>query len=183
MRGPAACVGCARDIDGGAALLDENDLPLLIDYECCAIGDSAIRHQHAVSRGSLAGCKVAEQWEGKGKLLGEFTLGWSIIRADSQNLDFSRVKLGDTSLVSREFLRSTTGEGGREEGYDDRLLSSKIGKLDLSSHCGGQLEVGSHISHFEVGFRRRSRRLSPSGGQSYRQHCQTESSHEQSLSS
>ena len=182
MRGPATRVGSAGDIDGGAALLDEDDFPLLVDDERGAISDSALGHQYAISRGCLAGCKIADQREGERELLGKFTLGRSIIRADSQNLDFSRVKLGDTSLVSREFLGSTTGECGREEGYDDGLLSSKIRELDLASLGGRQLEIGSHVSNFEVGFRRRSGRLSPSGGHNCGQHGQTESSHDESVS-
>jgi hypothetical protein len=162
VRRPAARVGRAGDIDSGAALFDEDDFALLIDHERGAIGDSAIGHEYPISRGSLAGCKIAYERKGKGELLGKFTLGRNIIGADSQDLSLGGVKFGNTSLVSREFLRSTTGEGGRKERDYNGLLSSKIGELDLAALSGWQLEVGGHISYFEVGFRRRSRRLSPS---------------------
>ncbi len=177
MRGSATCVGGSGDIDGGAALLDEDDFSLLIDHECGAIGDSALGHEYTISRGSLAGCKIAYQRKGKGELLGKFTLGRTIICADAQNLNLSGVKFGDTSLVSREFFRSTTCKCGGEEGYDNGLLSSKIRELDLAALRGGQLEVRGHISHFKIRFGRRSRCLSPKSGQCCGQHCKIGSFH------
>ena len=157
VRRPAASIRRAGDVDGGTALLDVNDLALLIDDERSAVGYASIRHQDAVCFGRLARCEIAEKGERQGKLLCKLTKGRNIIRADSEDLNLRRVELGDTSLVSCEFLRSATGEGGGEECHHHRLLPSKIGKLEfLALLSRGQFKIGRRVSHLEGSLRRRS---------------------------
>ena len=136
MRRPAAGIRRARNIDRRAAFFNVGDLALFIDHERRAVGDAPIEHQYAVRFGCLAGCEIAEEWKGQGKLLGKFTEGRNIIFADSEDLNVGRVKLGDTSLVSCEFLRSATCEGGGKEGHHHRLLPSKIGELEFLALLG-----------------------------------------------
>jgi hypothetical protein len=130
------------------------NLSFLIDHEGGAIGDSSVGHQDTVSLGSLAGGKIAEEREGEGKLLGKFTLGGNIIGADPEDLRVSAFKLGDTSLVSREFLGSTTGKRCREESHHHVLFAPVVGELDLLALGGGQFEIRRHVAHLEVSFGR-----------------------------
>src|SRR5262249_49534645 len=87
-----AGVGCARDVDRGAAFLDKGNFSCLIDYEAGAIGDAPVGHEHAVSFGRLARGKIAEEREGKGKLLCKFTQGRDVVGADTEDLCISSVK-------------------------------------------------------------------------------------------
>ena len=73
MRRPAAGIRRARNVDGGAALLDKDDFALLVNDERSTIGYASFRHQDAVRFGCLAGCEIAQEWKRKGKLLGKFT--------------------------------------------------------------------------------------------------------------
>ena len=58
---PAACVRRPADIDSGAALLNKHDLPLLIDHEAGAIGESTIGYQDTISLDSLTRHEIAEK--------------------------------------------------------------------------------------------------------------------------
>jgi len=159
----------AADVDRRTALFDISNFSFLIHDECCAVSNASVGHQDAVSGRHLAGGKIAEEWEGEGKLLGKFTLGGGIIGADSEDLRASAFKLRDTSLVSRHFFRSATGERGGEEGQHHVLLPTKIGELDLLALGRLQFEIRSHITHLEVSFGRRLRQQS--GGKGRGQYC------------
>jgi hypothetical protein len=128
---PTASVSRARNIDGGCTFFDIRNFPFSVHYESGAVGDASLRHQHTVRLRGFPGGEIAEEWEGKGKLLCKFTLGRGVIGADSEYLRISAFKFGDTSLVSREFLRSTTGKRGGKECHHHVLLASIIGELDL----------------------------------------------------
>jgi hypothetical protein len=151
----AARVRRAAYVDRGVSFLNKSDLALLVDDETGAIADSPVRHQYAVIGRSLACNEIAEERKRQGKLLCKFTKGGDIIRADSENLRISSVKFRDTSLVSSEVLRSTTGERGGEEGDYDVLAATKVGELDLLAARGVQIEIGRHVTNLEVSFWRR----------------------------
>jgi hypothetical protein len=133
------------------------NLPFLIDHEGRPVCDASLWHQNAVGFRRFTSCEIAEEGKRKGKLLGKFTLGWNIIGADSEDLRISALKLGDTSLVSREFLRSATGESGREEGYHHILLAAIIGELHLlaTGLRGRQFKIRRHVTDLEMSLRRR----------------------------
>ena len=150
VRRPAACVRRTADIDRGTAFFDICYFSFLIHYERCAVRYAPLGHQHAVSGCCLAGRKIAEEWEGEGKLLGKFALGGGIIGADSEDLCVSAFKLRDTSLVSRHLFRSATGERGGEEGQHHVLLAAKIRQLDLLALGRLQFEIRRRITHLEV---------------------------------
>ena len=131
VRRAAASVRRAADIHCRGALFDIGNLSFLIDHERSAIRNAPLGHQYAVRFGGFAGREIAEERKGEGKFLGKFGLGWSVIGADSEDLRFSAFKLGDTSLVSRHFLRSTTRERSGEEGDDHVFLAAEVGELDF----------------------------------------------------
>ena len=93
MRGPAASVGRAADIDRRTAFLDVGNFPFLVDHESGAVGDAPLGHQHTVGRGRFAVDEIAEERERKVKLLGKFNQGRGIVATDSQDLRVSRVVL------------------------------------------------------------------------------------------
>jgi len=172
---PAAGIGRARYIDSGCTFFDIRNLSLLVDNEGGAVGYASLGHQHAVRLRGLPRGEIAEEREGQGKFLCKFTLGRTIISANSEYLRISTFKFGDTSLVSREFLRSTTGERSGKECHHHVLLASIIGELDLLALSRWQFEIGSRVADLEVCFRRGLRRQDASqGGGEY---CQTKSLH------
>ena len=82
--------------------------------------------------------------------------GWLVIGTDGEDLSFGLIEVFDTRLVCREFLRSTTGESGREEGEHHGLFAAKVRQLDRLAGAAGQGEVGGRIAHLEVGLARTS---------------------------
>ena len=98
-----------------AALLDVPDLALPVDHESGPVGDAPLRDQHAVLRRHLALREIAQQRERELSFSDEFFLGRNVVGADAEYLGLHALEFGDTSLVRQHFLRSTTGEGGREE--------------------------------------------------------------------
>ena len=151
---PATGVGRPADIDSRVALLDVRNFALLINDKCGAIRYAPLRHQYTVSLDCFARYEIAEDGKGKTKLLGKFTLGRSVVGADSKDLCVSSFKLLDTSLVSCHFLRSTTGERCREEGKYDVLLPPKIRELNGFALRGWQFKIGRRVTHLEMGFGR-----------------------------
>jgi len=88
-------------------------------------------------------------------LSGKFFLGRSVVRTDSKNLGLVCIEFSDTSLVRCHFLRSTTGESGREKGQDDVELASEITQRHLATSGGVEREIRSHVAFFQVGLGRR----------------------------
>jgi hypothetical protein len=76
------------------------------------------------------------------------------IGADGKDLDIQVIELSDTRLVRRDLLRSTTGEGGREEGQDYRLFPAEIGQLYWLAFRVRKREIGRLIANFEIGLGR-----------------------------
>jgi hypothetical protein len=89
----------------------------------------------------------------KGKLdtnfFGEGAVGWRSVNADAQNCRVIQVDLAcvDTSLVSLEFLGSTTGKGKDIERQNDVLFTPKIAQLYSGSQMAAQREVWSHVAN------------------------------------
>src|SRR5260370_211314 len=158
-------------------LFEISNLPFLIDHEGSPVGIASLGHQHGVSLGRLACREIAEEREGEIQLLGKFTLGRSIICTDTEDLRVSAFKFGDTSLVSRHFLRSATGERGGEEGHHHVLLATELAELDSFALSGLYFEVRSRVAHLEVSFRRRLRQQQRRG-----EHCQSDFSHTRMIS-
>ena len=75
-----------------------------------------------------------------------------IIGADCQDLRFRVIEFLDTSLVSGDFLGSTTGERGREEGHYNGLLAAKVGQFESLAEAAVQIEVGGGVADLEVSF-------------------------------
>ena len=148
----ATSVRRAADIDSCAALLDVGNLALLIDNEGGAISYAPFRYQYAIGLDCFTRYEIAEDGKGKIELLSKFTLGRSIVGADSKDLCVSAFKLLNTSLVSRHFLRSATGKRRREERQHNVLLSPKIGELYGFALRGGQFKIRRLVTHLEVSF-------------------------------
>lgn len=72
------------------------------------------------------------------------------ISADRQNLRVRALEFVNTSLVLRQFARSTAGEGRREECQHDVLLPSEIREFDFFVGLVAQREVGSYIADFKL---------------------------------
>src|SRR5262249_38127286 len=119
----------ARRIYGAGTLLDMLDLALLIDHERSAIGDASRGDQNSVILGYFALREIAQQGKTEVQLGCKFLLRGSIVRTDTEDLCVHSFKFGDTSLVRQHFLRSTTGECGREERQHDCVLSAEIREL------------------------------------------------------
>lgn len=152
-------------VDGGVALLDIDDLPFLVDYKRGAVRNSVVFDQNPVSLGNLPLCEIAEQRDFDLVLGCKFLLGRSVVSADSENLSSSRFEFSDTSLVRRKFARSTTREGGREEGQDHRILAPEIAQFHLPAGGGGQGEVRGHIPLFQMGLGRLRGLAKDAGGE------------------
>ena len=145
IRAAARRFGPGR-VDGGVALLDVNDFSLFIDDEGGSVRNSVIFNQNTISPGNLALRKIAQQRHFDLVFGCKFLLGRSIVRADAENLGSSRFEFSDTSLVRREFARSTTREGGREEGQNYSVLAPVVAEFHLPAGSGGQGEVRSHVA-------------------------------------
>jgi hypothetical protein len=132
-----------------------NDLAFFIDHKSRAIRDADLGDQHAVSGGYLTLREIAEQGEGGVDLGCKFFLGRSVIGTDSKYFCFVAFEFSDTSLVRQQFLGSTTGKRGWEEGYHDIILAAEIGEMDGPASGGRQREIRSHIANLQVSVRRR----------------------------
>ncbi len=142
---------CAVRVNRRVAFLDVDDLARPIDHEGGAIGDADLLVEDPVRFGDLPLAEIAGQGEGKLQFfLGPVAQGGQVVSADADDARAGGFKSGDTSLVRREFLRSTTGESGRKERQHDCRLAAKVGELDIASGCGRQIEVGRHIADFEI---------------------------------
>jgi hypothetical protein len=72
------------------------------------------------------------------------------ISADRQNLRFRVLKFANTSLVLRQFARSTTGEGRREECQDDVLLPPEIREFDFFVVLIAKCKIGSSVPDLKI---------------------------------
>src|SRR5579885_2252285 len=144
----------AGGIDRRFTLLDVLDFPFLVHYEGGAVGDAYLGDEDPISLHHFARAEIAEQREGKLQLISKHFLGRGIVCTIAKNLGFGSLKFANTSLVRQHLLRSTTGEGSREEGQDDVRLAAKIRQPDLGAARGGQSEVRSHVPDLEAGLGR-----------------------------
>ena len=111
-------------IDGGRSVFDVLDSPIVIDHECGTIRKT-IGEKNSVVFGNSA-IVIAEQREGCFQLASPMFQCGQGVGANCKNLNIRTLKFVDTRLVCGEFLRSTTGESGRKERQDDRLLAAEI---------------------------------------------------------
>ena len=86
------------------------------------------------------------------------------IAADRQNLRVHIFEFANTRLVGGKFLRSTTGERGREERQHDVFLSFEIGKFDFFVVLIAQRKVGSGVADLKMRMLRRRLLRKQSGG-------------------
>jgi len=112
-------------VDSGVALLDIDNLPFFVDHERGAIRHSGF-HQHSVVLADFAFGEIAEKRDLNVVLGGEFFLGRGVICTDTKDFRLTCFKFGDTSLVCREFLGSTTCESGGEESQDHVVLAAEV---------------------------------------------------------
>ena len=93
-----------------------------IDNERGSIRNSSRRDENSVIGHRLSHC-IAEKREFRVQFLSPMRQGRRLIGADSEHLRFHSFEVFDTSLVSCHFLRSTTGEGEREEGQHNEFFA------------------------------------------------------------
>jgi hypothetical protein len=126
------------------------DDAIRIDNERRTVCDTTCR-QHAIIGGDFSR-EIAEQRKFGFQLARPMIQRRLIIGADCQDLRFRITEFLDTSLVSGDFLRSTTGECGREEGHYNGVLASKVRQLEPFTEAAVQVEVGSGVADLQVSF-------------------------------
>ena len=126
MLQPAAGRICTGRIERSLAFLDVLNLTFRVHHERGPVGHSIILDQHAVFFGNLSLVEIAQERKCQIEFFREFLLGGSVVGADSEDLGVLSFKFGDTSLVRRQFLRSTTGERGWEERQHYGLFPSVV---------------------------------------------------------
>jgi hypothetical protein len=149
----AGCVG-AGSINRPAAFLDVGDFAIFVNHESGAIGNAHLSNQDSILLGDLPHV-VAEDGVAGVQFLLPMLQGRREIGADRDDLGIILIEISDTRLVRSEFLGSTTGEGGHEEGEYDDFFPAEIGELDGLIVGVGQSEVGGFVTDFEIGLRRR----------------------------
>ena len=112
-------------IQSGCVLEDVRDLSVHVNHERYSVRDAGLLHEHAVCLRNFAHV-IAQKRILRVQFLGPVAKRCNEIGADCQNLRFVRGEFADTRLVGGEFLRSTTGERGREECQHDVLLAAII---------------------------------------------------------
>ena len=125
MNSPAGRFG-ACGVERRRALLDVFDAPFFGDDKRGAIGETALRDQDSVGCGDFSVGEVAQQRKGQFQFFRKFFLGRDIVGADPEYFRIRSRKIGQTSLVGQEFLRSTTRERGREKSQDHIFLAAEI---------------------------------------------------------
>ena len=153
VRRPAARGIGAGGIDRTAPFLDVGDLPFLVHHKRSAVGHAGLGYENAISSGHLAIEKITQQWERSTHLGGEFFLGGSIVGADAKNLGVVALKFRNTSLVCRDFARSTTGESGGEKCQHNGVFAAEDGKRNFTALGGRQSEVRGHVAYLQSGMR------------------------------
>ena len=128
--------------DGVLTGLHKLDLAFFVDHESDSIGDSNFLDEHAIGFTHFSVFEIAEEGEAQTELGREFFLGGSVVGADSEHFGVRIGELGHTRLVRQHFLRSATGERGREEGQNDGLLAAKILKRYFAARSGAQSKIG-----------------------------------------
>jgi hypothetical protein len=144
----AACLVDRGRIDRRIADIDEFDLSVCPYHERGPVAH-AIRPQNSICFSDLAILEIAQQREIQLELSGEHFLRWYVVGADAKNEGAVGLEFRDTSLVCREFLRSATGERGREECQHDDVFSFVIGQRNLPAGRRGEREVGRDIAHLQ----------------------------------
>jgi hypothetical protein len=94
---PAAGGVHARGINGGGTLFDVLDIPIVIDYECGAIG-KAVGEQNSVIFGNRS-VVIAEERESGFQLARPMFQRGQCVGANCKNLNIRTLKFIDTRLV------------------------------------------------------------------------------------
>jgi len=135
-------------IDRRIADIDKFDFSVGSDHERGPVAH-AIRAQNSICFCDLAIFEIAQQGEVEIELSGENFLRGCVVRTDAKNEGAVSFEFRNTSLVCREFLRSTTGERGRKECQHDHVFSFVIGQCNFAAGRTGQRKIGSDVSHFQ----------------------------------
>lgn len=157
----AAGHGGAVGVYGRVPFFDVLDFAFRVDDERGAVGEAEFLVQDPIEGGDGTLTEVAGQGEAQVQLLRPVAEGGKVVCADA-NYDCAGIlKFGETSLVRREFLRSTTCEGRGKERQDDGL-AAVFGQLEGVARRGLEREVGRAVADFQVGLGRLNR-LGPDG--------------------
>ena len=165
MRRPAAGGVGACGVDGGAALLNVNDLPFLIHHERGAVRHAVLRHENTICGGHFTVEEITQQGERRVELGGEFLLGGSVVGTNAKNFGIVAFKFCNTSLVCGDFAGSTTGKSGWKKCQYHGIFSAEAGQHDLSALSGRQTEVGRHVPFLQ----KRMGRLDVLGEEAHRE--------------
>ena len=130
MRRPATSRIRSRRINRRGALFDVDNFSFFVHYKRSPIRHS-VRQQNPVSCNHFTVEEIAQQWERRVELGGEFLLGGSVVGTNAKNFGIVAFKFCNTSLVCGDFAGSTTGEGGGEECQHHGVFSAETGKRDL----------------------------------------------------
>src|SRR5207245_6878191 len=124
---------------------------LLIQDEGGAIGKLGFVIEDAVLLEDLA-LHVTQQRELHADLVGEFGVGGNGVDADADHRRVVEVDLAgvDTSLVSLEFLRSTTCKGENVERQDDVFLAAIIAQIHRGAPGDFQGEYWRHVDDLQI---------------------------------
>jgi len=139
-------------IDRSAAFGDLLNAALLIHHKRGAIGKLGVVIQDPVLLEDFA-LHVAQQREFYADLVGKFGVGGNGVDADAYDRRIIEVNLAcvDTSLVSLEFLRSTTCKRENVERHDDVFLAAVIAQFKRCAPGALQGEVRRHVADLQVG--------------------------------
>ena len=115
MRQPAARRIGARRVNRDVTFFNARDLAVFVHHERRPVRDAEILDQNPVLLGNRAHV-IAENRIADVEFLLPVRQGRREIGTDRYDLRFICIELCNTRLVCVEFLRSTTGESGHEEG-------------------------------------------------------------------
>jgi hypothetical protein len=122
MSKAAACLIHRSRIDSRVADVDELNCPVKPNHERGPV-THAIGAQNSICLRRFASGEIAEQRHFEFQLFGKDSLRGNVVGTDAKNEGVICLEFRDTSLVRREFLRSTTGESGGEEREDYYIFS------------------------------------------------------------
>jgi hypothetical protein len=137
-------------VDRAVAFLYVLDLALFVDDKRGAVRKLKLVVQDAVLFRDLPR-HVAQKRKFDPDFFRECFVRRRRINADSQDLRVFQIDLArvDTSLVSLQFFRSTTGEGKNVERQYDVLLAAEIAQLHRLSLVAAQGEIRRRVSDLQ----------------------------------